>query len=121
MARKSRTSATPRDNDSLAALFGMGFFPTEGPVTGDGIGLFRTAHRIVEQSDISTLIEYWTRSDRGGRRPGPTPMLSEVQIVALMLVLTLSRRPPLFTEMRDLIRQADAQSLAVLDIVLRRA
>lgn len=118
MSRKSRTSATPRDNDSLAALFGMDFVPSEGSLAGDGIGLFRTAHRIVDHSGVSLLIEQWTRSDRDGRRAGPTPMLSEVQIIALMLVLTLSRRPPLFTEMRDLIRQADAQSLAILGIVL---
>ena len=38
--------------------------------------------------------------------------------MALMLTLTLSRRAPLFTEMQRLLRESDADSLAVLGIVV---
>jgi hypothetical protein len=116
MARRSRQSATPRDNDSLAGLFGMDFFPSEGSIAGDDDGIVRTAQRIVEHSGISNLIDQWSAEDRGDKRAGPKPWLSEVQVVTLMLVLTLSRRAPLFTEMRGLLRQADPSTLALLGI-----
>lgn len=58
MAQRSSTSRAPRDNGSLAALFGMDFFPAEGNVGGAGLDLlFRTAQRIVEHSGIATRIE----------------------------------------------------------------
>lgn len=95
----------------------MDFFPAEGTI-GGSLDLFRTAQRIVEYSGISALIEQWSTHDRAGRRPGPTPWLSEVQVVALMLTLTLSRRSPLFTEMQRLLRESDAEALAVLGIAV---
>lgn len=118
MARQFSTNATPRDNAYLAGLFGTDFSPAEGTIGGSKLDLFRTAQRVVEHSGITTLIEQWSTLERDGRRPGPTPWLSEVQVMALMLTLTLSRRAPLFTEMQRLLRESDPRSLAVLDIAV---
>lgn len=117
MAKRSSTSTTPRDNASLAGLFSMDLFPAEGGL-GDTINEFRTAQRIVEHSGITAMVDEWRTQDRAGRKPGPTPWLSEVQVITLMLVLTLSRRSALFTEMRRLLREASAESLVVLGITV---
>lgn len=116
MAKKSSPS-TPRDNASLAGLFGMDFFPSEGSAIGGSEDIFRTAARIVEQSGIEAHLSEWRAHDRRGlTRPGPTPWMSETQVVILMLVLSLSRRPALFTEMQDLLRHSPAECLSILGI-----
>lgn len=117
MARRSTPSNTPRDNASLAGLFDMDFFPSEGAAIGGNEEVFRTAARVVEQSGIESLVQAWRQHDRRTKkRPGPTPWLSEVEVVTLMLVLTLSRRGALFTELRDLLRHTPAQTLAVIGV-----
>lgn len=118
MARKSSPS-TPRDNASLAGLFGMDFFPSEGAAIGGSVDIFPTAAKVVEHSGITARIEQWRAHDRQHKsRPGPKPWLSEVQVVTLMLVLTLSRRGALFTEMRDLLRHTPAETLASIGVVV---
>lgn len=107
----------PEDNASLASLFSMDFFPSEGGL-GDTTNEFLTALRIVEHSGVTNLVRQWRAEDRGTRKPGPTPWLSEVQVITLMLVLTLSRRPALFTEMRRLLRESGPASLGVLGITV---
>ncbi|KAA9393112.1 hypothetical protein FCK90_13900 [Kocuria coralli] len=120
MAKRSSTNTTPRDNASLAGLFSMDFFPAEGGL-GDKVNEFRTAQRIVEHSGITVMVDAWRSEDRAARKLGPTTWLSEVQVITLMLVLILSRRSALFTEMRRLLRKASTESLAVLDITVPRA
>jgi len=63
MAKKSSPS-TPRDNASLAGLFGMDFFPSEGSAIGGSEDIFRTAARIVEQSGIEAHLSEWRAHDR---------------------------------------------------------
>ena len=116
MARKSTPSKTPRDNAALAGLFDMDFFPTEGAAVGGQEEVFRTAARVVEQSGIGPFVAAWRQHDRRGKREGNPPWLSEMDVVTLMLVLTLSRRAPLFTEVRDLLRHTPAQTLDVIGI-----
>lgn len=116
MAGKSSQSKAPRDNASLAGLFDLDFFPSEGAAIGGQVEVFLTAAKVLEHSGIATHIEQWRSHDRAGKRPGPTPWLSETQVVALMLVLTLSRRAPLFTELRDLLRHASPEALATIRV-----
>ncbi|WP_288785623.1 hypothetical protein [uncultured Microbacterium sp.] len=116
MAKKASSFKVPKDNASLAALFDMDFFPSEGAAIGGRCEILDTARRIVENSKIEKMLHAWRAEDRGDKRPGPTPWLSEVQVTTLMIVLTLSRRAPLFTEMRDLLRHTPAETLTTIGI-----
>lgn len=113
---KTSSFKIPKDNASLAALFDMDFFPSEGAAIGGRCEIFDTARRIVQNSKIEAMIRAWRTEDRGDKRPGPSPWLSEVQVTTLMIVLTLSRRPPLFTEMRDLLRHTPVETLVSIGI-----
>ena len=53
----------------------------------------------------------------GDKRPGPTPSLNETQVFTLFLILTLHRRPPLFTEMAAMLYHADQSLLDLLGVV----
>ena len=118
MAKKTSSFKVPKDNASLAALFDMDFFPSEGAAIGGRRETFDTAKRIMENGKIEAMILAWRAEDRGDKRPGPSPWLSEVQVTTLMIVLTLSRRAPLFTEMRDLLRHTPAETLATIGITM---
>ena len=118
MAKSSKSPKLPLDNEALAALFDMDFFPSEGAAIGGRQEIFDTAQRIVDNSGIADLITEWRCADRGEKRPGPTPWMSEIQVVILMLVLTLSRRAPLFTELRDLLRATPAATLKTIGLVI---
>lgn len=78
---------------------------------------WRTAIYIVEQSGIADLLARWRAEDRGDKRPGPTPWLKETQVFTLFLILTLHRRPPLFTEMAAMLYHADQSLLDLLGVV----
>lgn len=108
-----------RDDAALRSFFAdLGdFVPEEGAHTGTKPDLWRTAAYMVEQAKLDDLFKSWRAEDRGDKREGPTPWLSEAQIIALFLVLTLKCRPPLFTEMAALLYNTEADLLAILGIV----
>lgn len=96
----------------------MGFTPSEGPVRGEAgmLGNARTAARIMENAGLADLIAGWRVEDGEKNRPGPKPWLSEVQVLALLLTLTLSRRAPLFQEVGELLIEASDDALEALGI-----
>ena len=108
-----------RDDAALRSFFAdLGdFVPEEGAHTGTKPDLWHTAAYMVEQAKLDDLFKSWRAEDRGDKREGPTPWLSEAQIIALFLVLTLKCRPPLFTEMAALLYNTEADLLAILGIV----
>lgn len=107
----------PKDDTSLAAYFGMDLWPAEGAAIGGSEQVFRTADYIVQQSRLPRLLEEWESEDRQGRaRPGPKPWISPVQIVVLLVVLALSRRPVSSLEMAHLLDSTPAEVLASIGI-----
>lgn len=108
----------PRDNAALRSFFdNLDFLPTEGAFVASDADRWRTAIYIVEQSGIADLLARWRAEDRGDKRPGPTPWLNETQVFTLFLILTLHRRPPLFTEMAAMLYHADQSLLDLLGVV----
>lgn len=107
-----------RDDAALRRYFAdLGdFMPMEGAHTGSAPDLWQTAAYMVKMANLDTLFMRWRSEDRGDKREGPTPWLSEAQIVGLFLVLTLKRRAPLFTEMAELLYYSDPALLATLGI-----
>lgn len=118
MARTFPNSAPTRDNASLAGVWGLDFTPDEGAVHGDAgmLGNARTAARILENAGLADLIATWQAEDGQGNRPGPKPWLTEVNVLALLLLLALSRRAPLFQEVGEVLIEASDETLAALGI-----
>lgn len=118
MARTFPNSAPTRDNASLAGVWGLDFTPDEGAVHGDAgmLGNARTAARILENAGLADLVAQWRTEDGQARRPGPKPWLTEVNVLALLLLLALSRRAPLFQEVADLLLKTPDEVLAALGI-----
>lgn len=118
MSRKSTPSRPPRGNAALAGFFDVDFIPTEGgPYVESEADRWKTAVYIVEHSGIDGLIAQWRQEDRGETKPGPTPWLGEVQVVTLLLILTLTRRPPVFTELSAMLMHADQSLLDIVGLV----
>ncbi|MCM3578405.1 hypothetical protein M3686_09720 [Micrococcus luteus] len=118
MARTFPNSAPTRDNQSLAGLYDMDFAPNEGAVRGEFTMLrnAQTAARIMEHAGLADLIATWQAEDGQGKRPGPKPWLTEVNVLALLLLLALSRRAPLFQEVGEVLIEASDETLAALGI-----
>lgn len=119
MARTFPNSRAIRDNTALADLYDMDFSPEAGSIRGEDTaqGVAATAMKIIEHSRVAELIDMWRAQDgEATTRPGPKPWLTEVNVLALLLSLSLAENPPLFTEVADLLVKASDETLTILGI-----